>query len=274
MGIISFLVGKKQAPHRTLTEVNTHAAESPGKSIVRDSPDSYIDASSISPDERPFYQPDSYYTYYSYPGTHMSQRVITFEERKATTFPTARGLFVAEVLLLEYCSYGNYPKPKNGYPGFWWFKYGIRDVGHALLSLEQRGFLQWASAKDTIKHLKIDELKQVLTDAGLSASGRKADLIERITAYVPEDKITAFSHTPKYMLTEKGKLELQENGYVPYMHKHHYTTTENSSFGETFNVWDINKLFPDGNASNWRDVVGRIEQRRFGVNMANSQNGG
>ena len=50
--------------------------------VVSNSKDSFADSSSISPDERPYYQPDDYYTFYSYPGTEMATRVITFEERK------------------------------------------------------------------------------------------------------------------------------------------------------------------------------------------------
>ena len=67
-----------------------------------------------------------------------------------------------------------------------------------------------------------------------------------------------------------GKAELDDNGYVPYMHRHNHLTTEDNRFGETFTVWDINKLFPDGNATNWRRVVGDIEKKRFGVDMANA----
>ncbi len=131
---------------------------------VSNSKDSFADSSSISPDERPYYQPDDYYTFYSYPGTEMATRVITFEERKKTAYPSARGLYVAEIMLLEYCSQGKYPKPKGGYPGLWWFKYGIRDVGHALESLKARGFLQWAPKAKSLGTLKVDELKQLLVN--------------------------------------------------------------------------------------------------------------
>ncbi len=233
------------------------------------SPNSYVDSSSISQDERPFYQPDSYYTYYSYPGTYMAVRVIPFEERKQTTFPSKRGLYVAEIMLLEYCNQGQYPKPASGYSGFWWFKYGIRDIGHTLESLEKRGFIQWASKARILSGLKVNELKQILTNAGLIAIGKKADLIDRIIAEIPEENIIIPNYIPKYELTEIGKRELEENGYVPYMHKHNHLTTEDGRFGETFTVWDINKLFPDGNAINWRQVVGNIEKKRFGVDMAN-----
>ena len=237
---------------------------------VYNSPNSYVDSSSISEDERPFYQPDSYYTYYSYPGSEMARRVVTFDERKQSTYPSARGLYVAEIMLLEYCSYGKYPKPKGGYPGLWWFKYGIRDVGHALESLKDRGFIQWAPKTCNLGGMKADELKQILVNEGLPTNGKKAEIIDRIVQNIPEDKLIIPNYTPKYELTELGKIELEENGYIPYMHKHNHLTTEDGRFGETFTVWDINKLFPDGNAKNWRKVVGDIEKKRFGVDMANA----
>lgn len=232
----------------------------------------YADSSTIAEDERGFYQPDSYYTMSSYPGTNMERRVVTFEERKKTTFPSTNGLYVAEILLLEYCSYGKYPKPTSGYPGFWWFEYGIRDVGHALDSLFQRGFLRWAPKASFISSLKVDELKQILQAAGLPYTGKKAELVERIRTEIPETMLVIPSYVPKYELTELGRDELDRNGYVVYMQRHPHKTTEDGRFGATFTVWDINRLFPDGNASNWREVVGKIEKERFGVNVANAPN--
>ncbi len=232
--------------------------------------DKYADSSTIAEDERPFYQPDSYYTLIAQPGTAFEKRVISFEERKRTTFPSSNGLYVAEILLLEYCSYGKYPKPTSGYPGFWWFEYGIRDIGHALESLYQRGFLRWTPKLNAIKALKVDELKEILQIAGLPTIGKKADLIERIKNEIPENQLELPSYVPKYELTELGQEELERNGYVVYMQKHPHKTTEDSRFGPTFTVWDINKLFPDGDASNWKEVVGKLEKKRFGVNIANS----
>ena len=259
MGLFELLKGKSKINSDTNSTVK-----------ARNSPDSYIDSSTVSADERPFYQEDSYYTYYSYPGTDMAVRVIPFDERKKTTYPSARGLYVAEIMLLEYCRNGKYPKPSSGYPGFWWFKYGIRDIGHALESLEKRGFIQWASKIESLGELKIDVLKQILINSCLPATGKKADLIDRIKNEITEEQLIIPDYIPKYRLTEIGKKELEENGYVPYMHNHNHLTTEDSRFGKTFTVWDINKQFPDGNAKNWRKVVGRIEKERFGVNMADA----
>ena len=271
MGLFDFLKPKplnNSQNQKNVTSSNQTVAAS--SSAIQNSPNCFVDASTVSPDERSFYQPDNYYTFYSYPGTAMAQRVITFEERKMTSYPSSRGLYVAEIMLLEYCSQGKYPKPKSGYPGFWWFKYGIRDVGHALESLEQRGFIQWASKAGSLKGLKVDELKQLLTDAGLPTTGKKDDLINRIIAEIPDTKLIIPNYVPKYELTVLGKTELEDNGYVPYMHRHSHATTEDDRFGPTFNVWDINRMFPDGKASNWRQVVGGIEKKLFGVDMANA----
>lgn len=64
------------------------------------------------------YQPEECYTDVVAEGTAFEKRVISFEERKETAIPSDSGLYPAEILLLEYCSKGDYPDPKNGYPGF------------------------------------------------------------------------------------------------------------------------------------------------------------
>lgn len=89
--------------------------------------------------DKKYYQPDSYYTKKTHAGTMFEKEVITFERRKETSIPSKNGLYVPEILILHFCH--QYPNPKRGYPGYWWFKYGIRDVGSALKSLEERGFI-------------------------------------------------------------------------------------------------------------------------------------
>lgn len=99
----------------------------------------------IPDNERPYYRQESYYTNSSHEGTPFERRVIPFDERKNSSFPSKTGLYVAEILLLEYCSYGTYPRPKTGYPGFWWFEYGIKNVGYRLEQLEQREYIEMSS---------------------------------------------------------------------------------------------------------------------------------
>lgn len=265
MGLLDFLKSRN-----TQSVNDSSPIKISGDHKIRSGRVEYTDSSSIAPDERQYYRSDDYYTTYSYPGTEMARRVITFEERKKTSFPSKRGLYVAEILLLEYCSYGKYPKPSGGYPGLWWFEYGIRDVGHALESLEKRGFLCWAPLEYCLSSMKVDELKQILAKEGLPTTGKKADLVKRISEEMPRDRIDLPESAYKYELTDLGKEELRQNGYVPYMHKHPHKTTEDARFGEDFNVWSINKLFPDGDTSDWRRVVGDVEEKLFGVDTANA----
>ena len=120
----------------------------------------YADSNSIDSDERPYYKSDDYYVLVTNPGTSFEKSVVTFDERKKTSSPTKNGLYVPEVLLLYYCKKGDYPKPKNGYPGFWWFEYGIRDVGTVLKSLAIRGFIELNNDKYCLTELGKSELQE------------------------------------------------------------------------------------------------------------------
>lgn len=216
---------------------------------------------SIPESEKQYYQDDSYYTdtvpimAVGLDGNYAQKKVVTFEERKRTCIPSRTGLYVAEILLLEYCSYGTYPHPKNGYPGFWWFAYGIRDVGAALKSLENRGYIEYGSAIDQFPKMTIAQLKEISFKFGIKASGNKPDIIADIIHNVPEDSLEAEIIERKYRLTEKGKNELKENAYVPYMHKHRMKTIEGAVFGPEFNVWSINRILGSGSKENWENVV-------------------
>ena len=161
------------------------------------------------------YEPDPYYTDVVFAGTPFERKVITFEDRKKTTIPSKQGLYPAEILLLDYCSKGSYPKPKNRYPGFWWFTYGIHDVEAVLKTLEERGFIAFAPAKDSIKSFTVSQLKELLATKGQQTTGKKAELIERVTNSFSEEELLAASVPMKYVLTEIGEQELNENAYVP-----------------------------------------------------------
>ena len=151
----------------------------------------------IPESEKKYYQMDSYYVQKSHEGTPFEREVILFDKRKKTAFPSENGLYVPEILMLYFCK--KYPNPKDGYPGYWWFQYGIRDVGSVYSSLIERGFI------------RINEQKE------------------------------------KYELTELGRVELEHNAYVPYMHSH--------SKYITFTVWDLNLLFGTGDKSKYKEVI-------------------
>lgn len=205
--------------------------------------------------DKKFNQPSSNYTDVVFNIATIEQGVISFEERKKTTIPSIRGLYPAEILLIEYCSKGTYPEPKNGYPGFWWYTYGIKDVDKALSSLEERGFIRFATSKKVLNGLTIMQLKEILLNNTQKTTGTKTELIERVSESFSDEDLLKLGVKPKYILTDVGQSELIENEYVPYMHNVQNKTLDDDQFGLTFNVWSINKLLGSKDKSNWRDVV-------------------
>lgn len=215
----------------------------------------------VPEEDKKFYKPDDYYASIIHEGTIFEHRVVTFEERKKTAIPSERGLYPAEILLLSYCSLGTYPGPKNGYPGFWWFTYGIRDVGAALKSLEDRGYIELGSISNSVGSFTVAQLKELLIAHGQPTTGKKAELVERVAKTVPEAALVNAGARAKYALTEIGRMELDDNAYVPYMHSAHNKTIECGEFAVEFNVWSINKLLGSGDKSNWQAVVDAQERK-------------
>lgn len=54
---------------------------------------------------------------------------------------------------------------------------------------------------------------------GESTTGKKAELVARVSETISEETLLSAGVRPKYRLTETGAQELSENAYVPYMHK-------------------------------------------------------
>lgn len=245
MGLFDFLKKSPEEPKQRITAPN----EPP-----------------IPASEKKYYQPAGYYTDtvpiagVSMDGKYGRRKVVTFEERKKTSIPSKNGLYVAEILLLEYCSYGTYPRPKTGYPGFWWFEYGIKNVGAKLQNLEKRGFIRKNSPRDSVSKLTVPQLKQILSDMNLSTSGKKADLVQRVLGNVPDAALSKYVTETKYVLTELGQRELAENSYVPYMHKHPEKTIDLDLFGPIFNVWEVNRRL--ARESDWKKIVAKMEKER------------
>lgn len=146
--------------------------------------------------EKEYYQPDPYYKAKSHEGTSFEREVISFEQRKEASIPSNNGLYVPEILMLHFCK--KYPNPKNGYPGYWWYKYGIRNVSSVYESLVERGFLT----------INIKTGKYELTNLG------KTELEEN--AYVPHmhshSKYTTF--VQKIKKTKGSYYSNKANNYI------------------------------------------------------------
>ena len=160
-------------------------------------------------------------------------------------YRSKNGLKVSEVLLLEYTKRGNYPNPQGGYQNFWWFDYGINNVGQVLNLLKQRGFIRFRTPFEMLETLKVTQLKEILSGLDLPTKGKKEELIERIIQANDVSVLNGYIKALKYTLTELGEKELLENAYVPYMHSH-------KNIGLT--VWEMNKLIHQQKRP-FRDII-------------------
>ena len=212
----------------------------------------------IPESEKQFYKPDEYYT-----DTDISgNQVIPFEQRKGSGWKSKNGLYPAEILLLHYCSLGQYPRPAKGYPAFWWFEYGIRNVSYILETLENRGFVEYGSLSDSAKALTTAKLKQLLKDAGESTAGKKADLVERVKSTVPNDALKAVGLESKYHLTQAGEVELYENSYVVNIHSSSDKTTSSSRYGLTYNLDTVASEIASNPELSWEEAASTRKQKR------------
>lgn len=211
----------------------------------------------IPESEKRFYQPDDYYTEKDLAGN----KVIPFEQCQSG-WKSKNGLCPAEILLLHYCSMGQYPRPAKGYPAFWWFEYGIRNVSYILEKLENRGFIEYGSLSDSVTALTTAQLKQLLKDAGESTAGKKADLVERVKSDVLDDALKAIGLEPKYHLTQIGKAELSENSYVVNIHNSPDKTTSDSKYGPTYNLDAVASDLAKDPEISWEAAASRRKQKR------------
>nr|DAE39144.1 MAG TPA: hypothetical protein [Bacteriophage sp.] len=141
MGLLSLVFGKKPSLKDEAEKDFDLVVESPS---TEEKP--FVDEPPIPEEDKKFYENPEYYSdfvpSFSFKAKNGMLRVQSFAERKKTSYPSPRGLYIGEIALIHYCSFGDYPNPKHKYPGFWWFEYGMKNVNFYLESLEERGFIQ------------------------------------------------------------------------------------------------------------------------------------
>lgn len=170
--------------------------------------------------------------------------VIPIEKRIKGTEPSCDGLYPHEVLVLSYapkfCDCG------NSFQGFWWYRYGIRDMQNLLASLAKRGYIEQGSIADAINMEKVPTIKEELQKRNLKSSGKKVDLISRLVQNVTENELSAvFSRRP-YALTEVGMAILKKYEWIPFIHSHGI---------ENLNIWNLTDLVQTPPYTNYRDKI-------------------
>lgn len=170
--------------------------------------------------------------------------VIPVEKRIKNANISKHGLYPHEVLILDYA--GSYFTEGNSFQGFWWYRYGVRDVDKCLRSLLDRGFLQVGNLQSAIEKENATVLKSELKNHGLKVSGKKGELVQRLMAAVSHEERNSRFAKRTYQLTELGKKALEEEGYVPYIHRHPM---------EDLDIWSLNKIIHEPPYMSYRDKI-------------------
>lgn len=177
--------------------------------------------------------------------------------------PNEVGLYPHEVLLLSYAP--KYYLEGNSYPGFWWYKYGVKDVDKCLISLKDRGFLQIGSLRSAIEKETAAVLKDVLKDNRLKVSGKKAELVQRLLDEVSEEKLNTIFTKRTYDLTDAGNEILKKEDYIPYIHRHGI---------EDLDMWSLSEKVKNRKPGlSFRDVIWGYLNERSMIHIKNSDFG-
>lgn len=238
MGFFDFLK-RKQRPEKKVIAVDPHDVRFPMPDNTR---------AVVSGSEKTVEKIDLTITY----NLHRNDDVVPAEVRIKDAVASESGLYPHEVLVLDYApSY--FIGDKGPFQGFWWYKYGVSDVSKVLNDLYSRGFLETGSLANTIGGLTAADLKVELKKYGLKASGKKADLVNRLLNEAPIEKLEMSFPRRRYSCTEKGKIALAESAYVPYIH---------SRMIEDLNIWSLNKIVHASPQAPVRDKIWDYLEKR------------
>lgn len=86
---------------------------------------------------------DNYYKTDPFEGTPFSRPVVIYDDAIKKSWKTRSGLYPPEIIAIYFCNV--HPNPKTGYPAWYWFRYGIRDVEGFQKKLEDKGLIERTS---------------------------------------------------------------------------------------------------------------------------------
>lgn len=132
----------------------------------------------------------------------------------STLYPNAAGLYPQEILVLEYSKFKHYCVNEDNDHVYWWNAYSIKDINKLLDQFCDRGFLRVGDLPDTLQLYKVPELKAVLSEHSLKATGKKDDLIARLVEGVPAETLRKSFPRRPYIITDAGEAAIRDDGYV------------------------------------------------------------
>ena len=173
--------------------------------------------------------------------------IIPLETLLKVATPSKQGLYPHEILMLHYANTYKVGG-SNSFQSFWLYQYSVENPQAVLNSLLERGFLVIGDLKSALERQKVVDLKAELQAIGEKASGKKAEIVERLLNSGNSDSLEAKYSERYYALTDVATKDLEDNEYVLYLHR-----------TRRMSVWDMNYLLHNDNPSHlrYRDILWR-----------------
>lgn len=143
-------------------------------------------------------------------------------------------------------------KKANQYQEYLLYKCGIRDCQAFHRKMIAEGYLEESSLESIIQKKRVAELKPVLEELGLSASGSKNDLIKRIMENASESYLRKKFPEKIFAISDKGRTFLSEHEAYVLLHKY-------SKWGVSWQEFDARKK----QGLSTGDVLWRIFNQRI-----------
>lgn len=130
--------------------------------------------------------------------------------------PLEEGLLPGEIILLDW---SNHKSEHANIPAYFEYDYGLNAAidRHKLIRL---GYLTDASPSESLESLRMPELKDILRSNGQKVSGRKVDLIHRITEQIDENLYSSAIPIKSLVCTPTGDKLLKKYSHLVWAHKH------------------------------------------------------
>lgn len=118
------------------------------------------------------------------------------------------GLLPGDVILLWRIGLNNFTNETH-IPEYFEYRYGV-DTNHSIQLLIDKGYVLIADIYDTLELISGTQLKGVLKKHGLKVSGKKDDLMTRVTQEINKEELEKEITTRKYLITEDGQKVLEK----------------------------------------------------------------
>lgn len=144
---------------------------------------------------------------------------ITTNESAPADEKTAQSNYAKTVFLWGNQKPGKIKK-RNEYPSYIFYECGIQDGARYYENMIKEGYLVPSTPQEKLSGLKVDELKEILSEQGLPVTGKKAELIERIASSIPSTELSSIVSEETYSLSDIGKKFLEDNNDYVLLHTH------------------------------------------------------